>query len=60
MRLLLQSPAYGMKQVALANDYIDILSIAKESVDPQKLLNYWAPHAAKQVSPDLTDISQCT
>ena len=63
MRLLLphldrQRPAYGMKEVALAKHYIDILSIAKESADAQKLLHYRAPHAAKQVSPDWTDIIQ--
>ena len=55
MRLLLpqldrQRPAYGMKETALAKQYIDILSIAKESPDAQKLLNYRAPHAAKQVA----------
>ena len=54
MRLLLpqldrQRPAYGMKETALAKHYIDILSIAKESADAQKLLNYRAPHTAKQV-----------
>lgn len=54
MRLLLphldrQRPAYGMKEVALAKQYIDILNIAKESPDAQKLLHYRAPHAAKQV-----------
>lgn len=54
MRLLLpqldrQRPAYGMKETALAKHYIDILSIAKDSTDAQKLINYRAPHAAKQV-----------
>lgn len=54
MRLLLPQldrarPAYGMKEVALAKHYIDILNIAKESMDAQKLLHYRAPHAAKQV-----------
>ena len=54
MRLLLpqvdrQRPAYGMKEVAIAKHYIDILSIAKESPDAKKLLNYRAPHAVKQV-----------
>lgn len=39
-----------MKETALAKQYIDILSIAKESADAQKLLNYRAPHAAKQVN----------
>ena len=39
-----------MKETALAKQYIDILSIAKESADAQKLLNYRAPHAAKQVT----------
>ena len=56
MRLLLphldrQRPAYGMKEIALAKHYIDILNIAKESLDAKKLLNYRAPHTAKQVSP---------
>ena len=55
MRLLLPQvdsgrPAYGMKEVALAKNYIDILNIAKESTDAQKLLHYRAPHTAKQVS----------
>ena len=55
MRLLLphldrQRPAYGLKEVALAKQYIDILNIAKESSDAQKLLNYRAPHASKHVS----------
>ena len=54
MRLLLphidrSRPAYGLKEVALARHYIDILNIAKESTDAQKLLHYRAPHAAKQV-----------
>ena len=54
MRLLLPQvdsgrPAYGMKEVALAKNYIDILNIAKESTDAQKLLHYRAPHTAKQV-----------
>lgn len=54
MRLLLphldrQRPAYGLKEVALAKNYIDILNIAKESSDGQKLLHYRAPHASKQV-----------
>ena len=54
MRLLLPQvdgsrPAYGMKEVALAKNYIDILNIAKESADAQKLLHYRAPHTAKQV-----------
>ena len=54
MRLLLphvdqNRGAYGLKEVALAKHYIDILSIAKESTDAQKLLHYRAPHAAKQV-----------
>ncbi len=38
-----------MKETALAKHYIDILNIAKESTDARKLLNYRAPHAAKQV-----------
>ncbi len=55
MRLLLPQldrarPAYGLKEVALAKQYIDILNIAKESLDAQKLLHYRAPQAAKQVS----------
>ena len=33
----------------MAKHYIDILNIAKESVDAQKLLHYRAPHAAKLV-----------
>ena len=54
MRLLLphldrQRPAYGLKEVALAKQYIDILKISKESSDAQKLLNYRAPNASKQV-----------
>ena len=54
MRLLLphidrSRPAYGLKEVALAKHYIDILSIAKESTDAQKLLHYRAPQTAKQV-----------
>ena len=40
-----------MKEVALTKQYIDILNIAKESPDAQKLLQYRAPHAAKQVRP---------
>ncbi len=35
----------------MAKHYIDILNIAKESVDAQKLLHYRAPHTAKQVLP---------
>lgn len=59
MRLLLphldrQRPAYGMKETALAKHYIDILNIAKEGPDAKKLLNYRAPHTAKQVGPTST------
>ena len=54
MRLLLPQldksrPAYGMKETVLAKYYIDILNIAKDSVDAKKLLNYRAPTSAKQV-----------
>ena len=53
MRLLLpqldrQRPAYGMKETALAKQYIDILNISKDSSDAHKLLHYRTPHA-KQV-----------
>ena len=55
MRLLLPHidrarPAYGLKEVALAKHYIEILSISKESTDSQKLLHYRAPQNAKQVN----------
>jgi DNA ligase-4 len=55
MRLLLPQldkgrPAYGMKETALAKHYIEILNIAKDSVDAKKLLNYRAPSSAKQVN----------
>lgn len=43
-------PAYGMKETVLAKYYIEILSIAKDSVDAKKLLNYRVPTSAKQVS----------
>ena len=33
----------------MAKYYIEILNIAKESADAKKLLNYRAPHTAKQV-----------
>ena len=54
MRLLIPQvdngrPAYGMKETALAKNYIEILNIAKTSMDAQKLLHYRAPTAAKQV-----------
>ena len=41
--------AYGLKETALAKQYIDILNIAKDSWDAKKLLNYRAPAAAQQV-----------
>ncbi|KAK3736164.1 hypothetical protein QZH41_015551 [Actinostola sp. cb2023] len=41
-------PAYGMKEVVLAKHYIEILSIAKDSIDGRKLLNYRNPGASKQ------------
>ena len=54
MRLLLPDldrsrPAYGMKETALAKHYIEVLNIAKESTDAQKLLHYRAPQIAKEV-----------
>jgi len=54
MRLLVPQvdksrPAYGLKETALAKQYIDILNIAKDSRDAKKLLNYRAPTAAQQV-----------
>ena len=54
MRLLIPQvdngrPAYGMKETALAKNYIEILNIAKTSMDAQKLLHYRAPTTAKQV-----------
>ena len=54
MRLLIPQvdkarPAYGLKETALAKQYIDILNIARESRDAKKLLNYRAPTAAQQV-----------
>lgn len=54
MRLLLPQldkgrPAYGMKETVLAKYYIEILNIAKESLDAKKLLNYRVPTSAKQV-----------
>lgn len=36
-------------QTVLAKYYIEILNIAKESADAKKLINFRAPHAAKQV-----------
>ena len=55
MRLLIPQldkgrPAYGMKETVLAKYYIEILNIAKDSVDAKKLLNYRAPTSAKQVT----------
>ena len=44
--------AYGLKETALAKQYIDILNIAKDSRDAKKLLNYRAPTAAQQVKGD--------
>ena len=54
MRLLVPQadksrPAYGLKEPALAKQYIDVLNIAKDSRDAKKLLNYRAPTAAQQV-----------
>ena len=54
MRLLIPQvdkarPAYGLKETALAKQYIDILNIARESRNAKKLLNYRAPTAAQQV-----------
>ena len=62
MRLLLPQvdngrPAYGMKETALAKNYIEILNISKSSMDAQKLLHYRAPTAAKQV---LDSMLTCT
>lgn len=62
MRLLLPQAdrgraAYGMKEVALAKHYIDILNIAKESTDAQKLLHYRAPHAAKHDAGDFASVA---
>ncbi|XP_064401547.1 DNA ligase 4-like isoform X2 [Halichondria panicea] len=62
MRLLLPQldrarPAYGLKEVALAKQYIDILNIAKESLDAQKLLHYRAPQAAKQDAGDFAAVA---
>ena len=61
MRLLIPQvdngrPAYGMKETALAKNYIEILNIAKTSMDAQKLLHYRAPTAAKQVMVELLDL----
>ena len=42
-------PAYGLKETALAKQYIDILNIPRENRDAKKLLNYRAPTAAQQV-----------
>ena len=57
MRLLVPQadksrPAYGLKETALAKQYIDILNIAKDSRDAKELLNYRAPTAAQQVRKD--------
>lgn len=62
MRLLLphvdrSRPAYGLKEVALAKHYIEILSIAKESTDAQKLLHYRAPQTAKQDAGDFAAVA---
>ena len=63
MRLLLPHidrarPAYGLKEVALAKHYIEILNIAKESTDAQKLLHYRAPQNARQVCCSLPNITK--
>ena len=63
MRLLLPQvdngrPAYGMKETALAKHYIEVLNIAKTSMDAQKLLHYRAPTTAKQVC-TLTFVTWC-
>jgi DNA ligase-4 len=62
MRLLLphvdrQRPAYGLKETALAKQYIDILNISKGSSDAQKLLNYRSPHASKQDATDFAGVA---
>lgn len=36
-------------QTGLANYYVDVLNIAKESEDGRKLLNYRAPSSVKHV-----------
>ncbi|XP_065897200.1 DNA ligase 4-like isoform X2 [Dysidea avara] len=62
MRLLIPHldklrPAYGMKEVVLAKYYIEILNISKESADAKKLLNFRAPHAAKQDAGDFAAVA---
>ena len=55
MRLLLpqlekERAAYGIKEHMLAEHMIDVLGLAKEGADAQKLLNYKAPKHARGVS----------
>ncbi|XP_065834565.1 DNA ligase 4-like [Oscarella lobularis] len=62
MRLILphvdrQRLAYGMKEVLLAKFYIDVLGIAKESDDAQKLLKYRAPRTARQEAGDFASVA---
>ncbi|XP_046858902.1 DNA ligase 4-like isoform X2 [Xenia sp. Carnegie-2017] len=62
MRLLLpqfdkERPAYGLKEVALAKHYIEILSIGKESMDAKKLLNYKAPNHASKNAGDFATVA---
>ncbi|XP_072034969.1 DNA ligase 4-like [Amphiura filiformis] len=61
MRLLLpqlerERVAYGIKENTLAKLYIDILGLAKNSADAQKLLNYRAP-TAKQEAGDFASVA---
>jgi DNA ligase-4 len=62
MRLILphldrQRLAYGMKEVVLAKCYIEVLGIAKESEDAQKLLKYRAPQTTKQDAGDFATVA---
>eukprot|EP00118_Oscarella_pearsei_P008725 m.46483 g.46483 ORF g.46483 m.46483 type:complete len:987 (+) comp33697_c0_seq3:313-3273(+) len=62
MRLLLphldrERLSYGMKEVVLAKFYIEVLGIARESDDAQKLLKYRAPRMAKQDAGDFASVA---
>lgn len=49
--------AYGMKETVLAKYYIEVLNIAKDSLDAKKLLNYRAPASAKQEAGDFAMVA---
>ncbi|XP_075216917.1 DNA ligase 4-like isoform X3 [Lycorma delicatula] len=61
MRLLLphldrDRGPYGLKEHTLAQKYIKVLSIPKESVDAKKLLNYRAPKISGSASGDFAEV----